>query len=271
MGASIIIRLALFSLAAFAGIYLAAMCMLAVRQRSLIYPTPPVAHQETFPGFEKVALRTRDGLKLHALHRPARPGLSTLIFFHGNGDSLRGAVAATGALAAAGYGVLLPEYRGYGGNPGTPTEDGLYRDGEAALRWLTDEHVPLGRIVLVGNSLGSGVATELASKHPVAGLVLISGFTSLADVAAAHMRIFPVRLLLKDRYENAAKLPFVAGRVLVLHGLDDTLIPPGHGTALARAATRSSLKLVPEAGHELAYLPACQAAILQWLEEHRAS
>ena len=266
-----IIKFVIFGSAAFAAIYLAAMCILAVKQHTLIYPAPRAAPTagEAFPGFKEVALRTRDGLQLRALHKPARSGLRTLIFFHGNGDSLRGAIAATGSLAAAGFGVLLPEYRGYGGNLGAPTEDGLYRDGEAALQWLTEKGVPHQQVVLIGNSLGSGVATELASRHAVGRLVLISGFTSLPDVAAAHMRIFPVRLLLKDRYENVAKLPRVACDVLVLHGMNDTLIPPSHGTALARASKRSSLEIVPGAGHELAYLSQTQAAVLRWLAGHR--
>lgn len=254
-------------LLAFVGIYLAATCMLAAKQRTLIYPAPRAAATEAFPGFGEVVLRTSDGLRLRAIYKPARTDLPSLIFFHGNGDSLHGAFTATASLAAAGYGVLLPEYRGYGGNPGSPSEDGLYRDGEAALQWLRQENVPLERIVPIGNSLGSGVATELALRHPVAGLVLISGFTSLADVAAAHMRIFPVRLLLKDRYENAAKLPNVTVRVLVLHGMQDTLIPASHGAALARAAKRSSVVMVPGAGHELAYLPQCQDAVVRWLRD----
>lgn len=268
----LIIKIAVVALTTVAGFYLIALCLLAVWQRALIYPAAgsgPQAFVAAAPGFGDVALRTSDGLQLKALHKPARAGLPSLIFFHGNGDSLRGALAATGALAVAGYGLLLPEYRGYGGNPGHPSEAGLYRDGEAALQWLRHEGAPLDDVVLVGNSLGSGVATELAARYPVGGVVLVSGFTSLADVAAAQMRIFPVRLLLKDRYENLAKLPGVSAPVLVLHGTADTLIPATHGAALARAARRSTLLLVPGAGHELAFLPQSQAAIGQWLEARR--
>ena len=247
-------------------LYLAATCLLFFAQRAMIYPAPPGAGAAIAPpGFRTAALHTSDGLQLRALHQPARDGLPTLVFFHGNGDDLRGATVATGGLAAAGYGLLLPEYRGYGGNPGSPSEAGLYRDGEAALAWLGEREIPLDRTVLVGNSLGSGVATELAARHPIAGLVLISGFASLTEVAARQMRLFPVRLLLRDRYENAAKLPRVAAPVLVLHGERDTLIPPSHGADLARAAPRGGLVTVPGAGHELAYLPQSQAAVLRWL------
>jgi pimeloyl-ACP methyl ester carboxylesterase len=120
-------------------------------------------------------------------------------------------------------------------------------------------------MVLIGNSLGSGVATELATRHSVRGLVLVSGFSSLADVAALHVRLFPVRLLLRDRYNNQAKLPRVRAPVLILHGAKDSLIPAAQGVELAKAANGASLAIVPDAGHELAYLPQAQRAILSWL------
>lgn len=257
-------KIALISLVCIAALYLLAFLF----QRSLIYPAPRGAPPPVgaFPGFEEVRLETADGLDLRALYRPARAGQPTLIFFHGNGDSLGGAELATSALSANGYGLLLPEYRGYGGNPGAPTEAGLYLDGRAALRWLDDRGVPPDQTVLIGNSIGSGVAIQLATEQPVAGLVIVSGFTSLADVAAQHMWLFPVRLLLRDRYENRVKLARVRAPVLILHGTEDTLIPPTHGEALAGAASNTTLKLVSGTGHELAYLPSAQAAILRWLE-----
>jgi len=251
-----------------AAIYVVATVVLFAAQRSLIYPAPRAAPPPAgaFDGFEEAELVTSDGLRLRAVHRPARAGRPTIAFFHGNGDSLDGAHHATRALGEAGYGLLLVEYRGYGGNPGAPSEDGLYRDGRAALGWLADRGVPARRTVVIGNSLGSGVATQLAVERPVAGVVVISGFTGLARVAAEHMRLFPVRWLLRDRYANAAKLPRVAAPVLVLHGTADTLIPAQHGRDLAAAAPDGTLELVPGVGHELAYLPPSQEAILRWLE-----
>jgi fermentation-respiration switch protein FrsA (DUF1100 family) len=254
-----------------AALYVAVVGLLFVKQRAMIYPGAQRAvDRSPIPGFTEAMLRTADGLELRALHAPARKGLPTLVFFHGNGDNLGGAVAATRMLGAAGYGLLLPEYRGYGGNPGAPSEAGLYADGEAALAWLGQHAVPVQQTVLLGNSLGSGVATELAMRHQVAGLVLISGFTSLADVAAAQIRFAPVRLLLRDHYENAAKMPKLGTPVLVLHGADDTLISVSHATELAGLARHGTLITMLGVGHELAYLPPAQAAILRWLEARRA-
>ena len=260
-------KILLWTFVALAAFYLAALAAAFLGQRAMLYPAPRLATPFRPDDFEQAVLQTSDGLRLKAIHRPARGNLPTLIFFHGNGDNLQGALAATGRLGEAGYGLLLPEYRGYAGNPGSPSEEGLYRDGEAALHWLAGRNIPAGRIFLIGNSLGSGVATELATRHDVAGLVLISGFASMAEVAARHIRIFPVRLLLLDRYENAAKLPRVAAPVLLLHGAADRLIPAGQSEELARASRQARLVILPDAGHELAYLPQSQALIADWLRD----
>jgi hypothetical protein len=259
-------KLVLGGLAFLGGLYLVATALLFSAQRRLIYPAPPATDQIVPAYFADARIGTDDGLNLRALYRAPRGQKLVIVFFHGNGDDLAGAMAATRMLGGAGYGLMLSEYRGYGGNPGSPSEVGLYRDGEAALSWLEGKGIPPGRIVLMGNSLGSGIATELAMRYPVAALVIVSGFTSLADVAAAQMWMFPVRWLLRDRYENAAKLPRVAAPTLLLHGTADRLIPPDHARRLKDAARRGTLQLVPDTGHELAYLPQSQAAILRWLD-----
>lgn len=263
-------KIVIIGLALVAALDLLAMVALFLMQRSLIYPAAAASGSgadQMFDGFEEARLETSDGLVLRAIYRPARQGHPTIVFFHGNGDNLLGGRTATQALAAHGFGVLLPEYRGYGGNPGRPSEAGLYRDGRAALRWLTSRGVPPGRIVLVGNSLGSGVAVQLATETPVAGVAIVSGFTSLADVAARHFPLAPVRLLLRDRYDNLRKLGQVAAPVLVLHGASDTLIPPSHAVELAKAAPNGRSDLVNGVGHELAYLPKSQAIVLKWLQQ----
>jgi len=109
----------------------------------------------------------------------------------------------------------------------------------------------------------------LATEQPIAGLVLISGFTSLPDVAAGHYPWLPVKLLLRDRYDNLTKLAQIRAPVLVLHGTADALIPASHARALAAAAPRADLELVPGYGHELAFEPIAQARILTWLDTMR--
>lgn len=251
------------------GLYLLALGALFLAQNRLIYPRPPHGGDVAVVGFEAVRLRTADGLDLVAAYRANRGGSPTLVFFHGNGDSLIGAEAAMRALGDAGYGLLLVEYRGYGGNPGQPGEAGLYADGRAALDWLAARGIAGERIVLVGNSLGCGVAVQLATERPVGGLILISPFTRLIDAVAPHVPFVPVRWLLRDRYNNLAK---VRGRniaMLVLHGEDDTVIAAAQGETLAGAVDGARFVSVPGAGHELAYRAETPAAIMRWLERAR--
>ncbi|MGH7378363.1 MAG: alpha/beta hydrolase, partial [Candidatus Methylomirabilales bacterium] len=152
------------------------------------------------------------------------------------------------ALRRTGAGVLLLDYRGYGGSGGAPTEEGLYRDGEAAAAWV--EAQGLGPLVYVGESLGTGVAVEVALRRPPAALVLQSPFTSLTDVAARHYPYLPVRLLLKDRYESLEKIARVSCPVLVIHGDRDSIIPIAQGRKLFEAVPgRKAFLEVPGGDH----------------------
>jgi len=242
---------------------------LYLSQSSLIYPAPQLGVR-VLQGYHEVRYTTADGLTLTALYRAPSPGKYTLLFFHGNGDSWEGAAAANRLPAEAGFGVLLVEYRGYGSNPGKPSEQGLYADGRAALAWLKSEQgIDPGQIVLIGNSLGSGTATQLATETRVAGLVIISGFTNLPQVVADKLPWVPARLLTRDSYNNQAKLSSVRAPVLLLHGLGDTMIGPDHARALARAKPDARLVLVPGFGHELAYSDTSQIALLGWLNRLR--
>lgn len=233
-------------------------------QASLIYPAPKQAAPVP-EGYRQVELATADGLKLAAVFSPPAPGRRTIVFFHGNGDSWQGGAAANRLAAAAGYGVLLAEYRGYGGNSGKPGEQGFYTDGRAALAWLKAQGIAAGQVVLIGNSIGSGTATQLASEAPVAGLAVVSGFTSLPDVVAEKVSWAPTRFLVRDQFDNKAKLGKVAAPVLLLHGTADTMTGPEHARALAQANPRARLVLVPGFGHELAYQDAAQRVLLDWL------
>jgi fermentation-respiration switch protein FrsA (DUF1100 family) len=240
-----------------------------MQQRPMIYrsdlsPTPPVLN--AVPGFREVAYRTGDGLELRALFRPAAAGQLTLVYFHGNADGLSGSIRVTERLGARGYGLLLVGYRGYDGNPGSPTEQGLYADGRGAMSWLEGQGVSSEQTVVVGNSLGSGPATEMAVSHSVAGLVLISGYTSLPDVGASAYPFVPVRLLMSDRYDNIGKIGHVNAHILILHGTADRTIPYDHAEALAAAAGATG-QLVPfeGIGHELVGSPLLSPAIEQWL------
>lgn len=251
------------------GLYLLMVGALYALQRPMIFradlsPAPP--DLRGIPGFQEVSYRTEDGLDLRALYRPAAPGGLTLVYFHGNADGLSGSLRVTERLGAEGYGLFLVAYRGYDGNPGSPTERGLYADGRGAMAWLSGHGVPASDTVLVGNSLGSGPATEMAATMAVAGLVLISGYTSLPDVAASAYPFVPVRLLMRDRFDNIGKIGRVSAPILILHGTADWTIPFDHATALAAAAGKRA-QVVPfeGSGHELVGSPSLSPVIGRWL------
>ncbi len=233
-------------------------------QRSLMFPAPD-RFARVPAGFERVTLRTADGLDLAAVYRPAGAGRPTLVFFHGNGDSWAGAATATSALADASIGALLPEYRGYGENPGSPSEEGLFKDGRAAIDWLRTRGIGGEGLVIIGNSLGSGVAVQMAQESPPAALILISPFTSMTDVVSEHYKWLPVRWLLRDRFDNLARIGRVPSPILTLHGKADTLIPYAQSQRLARANPHMKLISFDDIGHELAYLPSAQMAELAWV------
>ncbi len=144
--------------------------------------------------------------------------------------------------------MLLPDYRGYGGSEGSPSEDGLYLDAEACAAWLA-KNAP-GPVVYVGSSVGSGVAVELATRKAPAGLVLLSPFTSLSDVAQHHYRFLWVRPFVRDRYENLDKLGGLHAPLLVIHGDRDDIVPLAFGRALFEAASEPKTFVeIPGAGH----------------------
>jgi fermentation-respiration switch protein FrsA (DUF1100 family) len=258
----------LFTVAALISIYCAVVLLLFLGQRALIYPAPkgPAAIP---PSFTRVSLDTADGLSLTGAWRAASPGKPTIVFFHGNGDSLPGAAIATQRFAAAGYGVLLADYRGYAGNPGAPDDSGLFADGRAAIAFLQRHGIAPEQLVLMGASLGTGVATRLAAEHAPAALVLVSPFTSLPDAGAAALPLVPVRLLMHDRFDNLGAIPQVHAPVLVLHATDDRIIPFAQGEALAKAAPDGKLVRFAGYGHQLQFTTAAQDAVIDWLASLR--
>jgi hypothetical protein len=216
--------------------------LLWVFQRSLIYfpttaPVPPAA--TVLPGGRDVELRTSDGLRLGGwLVRPQRAdrGVAVLVANGNGGDrSLRAPLAQT--LADRGLTVLLFDYRGYGGNPGTPTEGGLARDVRAAQRHLVEEAgFPADRVVYLGESLGTAVVSALATEHPPGALVLRSPFVDLASVGEHHYPVLPVRRLLKDRFPVAEHVRRVTAPITVVYGTRDGTVPPEQSRAVAAGA-----------------------------------
>jgi fermentation-respiration switch protein FrsA (DUF1100 family) len=158
-----------------------------------------------------------------------------IVYFHGNGGALRLGVPRFRKLIGSGIGLVALEYRGYGGNAGTPTERGLIADGDAAYAFAA-AHYPAKEIVLWGQSLGSGIAVAIAAKRPVGRIILEAPFTSAAALAALHYRYMPTRLLIKDQFRSDRRIRKVTAPLLILHGARDQVTPYAMGEQLFELA-----------------------------------
>lgn len=203
---------------------------------------------ETVGWGDRVTIETPDGERLAALHAPAAEGRPTLVFFHGNADRIDRYGFLANALGAHGIGILAVSYRGYPGSTGSPSEAGLLIDGLAAHDWLAENHP--GAIVAFGQSLGTGVAVHLAAEREVAGLILVSGYDSVLEVARRTYFFLPVAPLIKDPFRSDLRIGAVRQPKLFVHGARDTVIPLARGQALFEAAPEPKRMIVLDAyGH----------------------
>ena len=225
----------------FVVIYTAMLGYMYMKQRSYIYYPDQTALDVSLydsERFREITVKTADDLELKAFYAPPEGDKPVFVFFHGNAGTINHREYKGAPFAEAGYGFLLAEYRGYGGNEGKPTEQGLYKDGRAYIDWLVKEQgIALARIVFYGESIGSGVATQMAVEYSEAkALVLEAPFTTLPAVGQKHMFYLPVNLLLKDRYDNLSKVENLDMPLLVLHGKLDVIVPYSFGEMLFNAA-----------------------------------
>jgi len=225
-------------------------------QRQLIYfpdatPVPPA--QDVIVGARDVTLHTADGFELGAWFVPAGgqvdTGLAVLVA-PGNGGNRAGRAGFAEELSRRGMAVLLMDYRGYGGNPGSPSQDGLAADADAAARALTELGYPPPRTVYFGESLGTGVVAALQGRSPPAGIVLRSPFTDLADVGAHHYPWMPVRALLRDRFPVVEHLATSDVPLTVIYGDRDSVVPTVLSARVAdRAPSLTERLVIPDADH----------------------
>lgn len=247
---------------------------LHVFQRRILFvpgTTPPDRAEAGVPDMREVDLRTVDGLRIRSWYRPATPGLPTLIYFQGNAGTMAGRGFKARPLMDHGYGLLMVGYRGYGGNPGHPSEAGLIEDGRAALAFLAGDGVGIADTVLYGESLGSGVAVALAAEAPEGGapgaIILEAPFTSIVELAAARYWFAPVRLLLKDRFETLSIISRVHAPTLILHGERDGLIDVDHARRLHEAANEPKrLRLFNDGRHSNLYDHGALEAVVEFLD-----
>lgn len=223
------------------GLAIAFVVFVWATQRGMLYfpddrTAPPAA--SVLPGGEDVAFETDDGLRLRGLFVPAPDAQAAVLVFNGNAGNRSDRAPLAAALVREGMSVLLFDYRGFGGNPGSPTETGLMQDARAARAYLATRF-DAERIAYFGESLGAAVAVALAAEHAPLALILRSPFTSLVEIGAHHYPYLPVHpSLLQDKWASLDRIGSIDAAVLVIVGERDRIVPPGLSRRLYERAKK---------------------------------
>lgn len=237
------------------GIYALLIVLMYVFQERFLFMPDQKYYAQSDVGvnsYAEITVTTADSLTLKGWYTAAQPNMPTVLFFHGNASTWQWRARDFEFLAAKGYGVLMAGYRGYGGNAGTPSEAGFYKDAEAYLGYLATQNVKPENIVLYGESLGTGVAVEMAHRHKhIRALVLEVPFSSIAETAAIHYPFVPfMDRIVRNRFDSIYKIGTVTAPKLFLLAGFDRVIPPAEGKRLFEyAPAPKTLKTFDNAGH----------------------
>ena len=220
-------------------IYFSVIAFLYFYQRNLLYHP----NENNYSGdkisvdIEKVKLLTSDNIELLGwYHEKNLKTYKTLVYFHGNAGSLENRIHKLNHFQDMNINFLIVAWRGFSGNNGKPSEEGLYLDGISAINWLIERGVPEKNLVLYGESLGTGVATHLAQNKNYAGIILETPFTSMIDAAKKFYPYIPINFLLKDKFENYKKIKNINTPILVMHGEIDQIVPFSMGKKIYEMA-----------------------------------
>lgn len=220
--------------------YLSATAYLYFMQDGMIFPAPSSQKEDwSSSALDEQILRTSDGEKLFALYHPPEVDEAVIIYFHGNAGTVTTHLNEANGWIDAGFGVLLLEYRGYPNSTGTPSEEGLHLDAKAAYQFIVQKGD--WPIALYGFSLGTGVATRLASETDIFALVLEAPFDALQNIAASRYPILPVRTLIKHKFQSDQYISNVSAPILIMHGDLDETVPIRFGKILYDAAPEGSV------------------------------
>ena len=234
--------------------YLALCALVFFNQRDLVFPAPPGALEPRLSGATLLRIPGAEGRTVFALHVPAPPDAPTVVHFHGNGEQLGDEAWLAQRYQDAGLGFLAVEYPGYGlardNDKEGPSESGIYAAAAAALGYLHRElGVPRERTVLQGQSIGSGVAAEMAKRGEGARLVLITPYTSLVELGGRLFPWLPARLLVRDRFDTASKAPDIRLPVFIVHGTRDEIIPVDMGRRLGTLFPEATVRILEGKSH----------------------
>ena len=237
----------LFKISALLGfiVYFIILAYVYLFQRNLLYHPSINSYQSDKINFdyEEIFIQNNEGIKLKAwLHEKDLINKKTILFFHGNAGDLSNRNYKLNELAKFDVNFLILAYRGFSGNEGQPTEQGLYDDAKSALEWIKIKGVKEKNLILYGESLGTAVTIEVAQNKNLAGIILESPFTSMVELAQKYYPFLPAKFLLKDRYETVKKLKNISSPLLVLHGRLDTIVPFAMGEELFKQVNEPKFK-----------------------------
>ena len=243
------------------------------QRKLLYYPLSPPTFTKDISGdglihkFETISFETSDNLNLKGWYHFKSLEKKTILFFHGNASNLDNRIYKLNLLGNLDVNFLIIAWRGYSGNPGKPSEAGLYQDSLGALKWLNKKGISNEKIILYGESLGTAVATEIGQNKKFAGIILESPFTSMIEMGKKYYPIFPVKLLIKDKYETKKKIKNIKFPILIMHGKKDKLVPFNMGNELYNLANEPKFKYFTEKdGHMMEFDVGLKDEINNFLE-----
>ena len=249
-------------------LYIVLLTLIFIFQRNLMYfPGGPRPALEFQADPEIITVHPDKGHYLDGFYWPAADGQPTIVFFHGNGQAYQYWVDKLAHYYKEGYGVLFTDYRGYGGQPGIPTEEGLYRDASAFIEGLLIEHaIQPEDMIFYGESLGTGVAIEMATIYEPKALILESPYSATVDIAQNRYWMFPATILMKDQFLSREKIRKMTMPKFFIHGDKDMIIPIRFGKKLYQYAPEpKQFKIVQGSGHNNLYDHGAALHILDFL------
>ena len=213
-------------------------------QRKLLYHpfSPQITGKGLIHNFETINFKTSDNFELKGWFHLKNSNKKTILFLHGNAGNLDNRIDKLNFLGNMDINFLIISWRGYSGNPGNPSETGLYKDALGGIEWLNKKGISNDRIILYGESLGTAITTEVAQNENFAGIILEAPFTSMVDMGQKIYPIFPVKFLLKDKYESKNKIKNIKSPILVLHGRKDKIVPFYMGEKIFEMANSPKFK-----------------------------
>jgi len=240
----------------FAIFYVFIIGLIYFSQREMLYHPEPEHHPLSYYNLsntQELTLTTKDQIEIQVWFRPPDKGHDIVIFLHGNAGNLENRIEHLSTLASMGYGYIIPAWRGFGKSQGKPSMEGLYLDAESVIDFIQQKNYHLNKTIMVGESLGTGIATKMATKYKFKGLFLITPYTSIADRAGELFPFIFSQYLTKDNFKVLDNITKIQQPLLIIHGTNDTVIPHQHSEKIFAAANEPKKLIIYQGANHVNY------------------